>query len=773
MRPCWSGFHCRLFFSALVVSIAIAGCGGYSPGTNHPATLSITTAAALPTGTVGSAYAMTFAAAGGTSPYTWSVSAGALPAGLALSGAGVLSGTPTMPGNGAFTVQAKDSASSPQTATLAATLTVHDSAVTVTTAGLPLANDNAAYSATLTASGGVPPYTWSLIAGALPSGVSLSPAGVLSGTPAAAGVFKFTAQASDSYSTPQSGSAALQLLVSSGALAVATSSLPAGQQSAAYPSTQLAATGGVPPYTWSIGTGAALPPGLTLSSSGVLSGTPTGVSDISPQFIVTDAANETASKSLKLLIVPAPGAIPDGQYSFTFSGTAPQGTPPSPSAFAIAGTFSIKSNVIQSGYYDENTNTDPTPASQRVPSAITGGSLTNGGDGLGTLVLNTGANGTLTFALATPPSVTTGASSNIRMIEFDDSTGKGSRGSGILQPASLNPSASAISGNFSFLFSGTDLNQREQALIGSFQTDGAGNLTSGHANSNQAGELVDFTIGSGTYAVDANGRGLLRINLGSGSFDFSFAFYQVTSGEWLVVSLDPATLNSPLVTGSVLQQTGGPFSAASLPATSVLEISGLKPVSAGTTVPDITLGQAASDGKGNITYTFDEYNGTLAIGQSFSVTYAVDPVTGRAVSTGATPQPILYLINGTSAFLLGPDQSTSSGIIEAQTGSSFTASSFNGDYLGGSLPQENVSVLNESGIVAADGSGNVLFTTNRSTSQGLVLYQNIAGSYTVDSTGRVVVTTPDGLTRIFYVVSPTKVAYLTSDTGGYLGSFEQ
>jgi hypothetical protein len=64
-------------------------------------------------------------------------------------------------------------------------------------------------------------------------------------------------------------------------------------------------------------------------------------------------------------------------------------------------------------------------------------------------------------------------------------------------------------------------------------------------------------------------------------------------------------------------------------------------------------------------------------------------------------------------------------------------------------------------------------TTNRSSSQGLVQYRNVAGTYAVDDTGRVVVTTADGDTRIFYIVSPTKVAYLTSDGGGYLGSFTQ
>jgi hypothetical protein len=265
---------------------------------------------------------------------------------------------------------------------------------------------------------------------------------------------------------------------------------------------------------------------------------------------------------------------------------------------------------------------------------------------------------------------------------------------------------------------------------------------------------------------------LLTLKLDTAPFHYSF--YEVSPQEWLVISLDPATLNSPLVSGTVYQQTGGPFSTASLPALSVLEISGVKPpTGAGSGIPDITLGLATSDGNGKVTYNFDEYAGTLTTGGSFSVDYNVDATTGRVSSTTAA-QPILYIIDNTRAFLLGPDKSGSSGIIEAQTGAPFTAASFSGNYLGGSLPLVLTSVLNESGLVAADGAGNVNFTTNRSTSSGIV-YQNnvVVGTYTVDSTGRGVITAPDGLTRIFYLVSPTKAAYLTSDTGGYLGTFQQ
>jgi hypothetical protein len=142
------------------------------------------------------------------------------------------------------------------------------------------------------------------------------------------------------------------------------------------------------------------------------------------------------------------------------------------------------------------------------------------------------------------------------------------------------------------------------------------------------------------------------------------------------------------------------------------------------------------------------------------------------------PEPILYLIDSKRAFILGTmlgsNTSSSSGILQAQTGSSLTNAALSGSYLGGSLSLDNTGVLYEDGIITADGNGNITFTTNRSTSSGLVQYQNVTGTYrAVGSNGRIEVTLPDGLTRIIYIVSPTKIIYLTSDTGGYAGVFEQ
>ena len=183
-----------------------------------PAPLSVTTAS-LPNGAPGTAYSATLAATGGTTPYTWSLASGALPAGLSLnSSTGVISGTPTIAGTSSFSVQATDSTSpTHQTATAALSIVVAVPALSVTTTSLPAAVTGATYSATLAASGGTTPYTWSIASGALPAGLSLaSSTGVISGTPTTAGTSGFSVQATDSTNpTHETATAALSIVVSS------------------------------------------------------------------------------------------------------------------------------------------------------------------------------------------------------------------------------------------------------------------------------------------------------------------------------------------------------------------------------------------------------------------------------------------------------------------------------------------------------------------------------------------------------------------------------
>ncbi|MGA7156932.1 MAG: NHL repeat-containing protein [Acidobacteriaceae bacterium] len=143
------------------------------------------TTTTLPGATYDTAYTATLAGTGGISPYTWSVSLGTLPAGLALSSTGTLSGTPTAAGAVSFTVQLADSGSPALTTTAAYTITTLYAPLSVTTKSLPNGVESAAYSAQLTATGGSGTgYTWSATGTALSAvGLSLSSTGAITGTP--------------------------------------------------------------------------------------------------------------------------------------------------------------------------------------------------------------------------------------------------------------------------------------------------------------------------------------------------------------------------------------------------------------------------------------------------------------------------------------------------------------------------------------------------------------------------------------------------------------
>lgn len=144
--------------------------------------------ATLPGGVVGQAYNQTLTATGGTPAYTFAVTAGALPGGLTLSPAGVISGTPTGPvGTATFTVTATDAKGCAGSLQYTIDITDGCPTISVTPAVLPSGTVNTAYSVTVSATGGAAPYTFAITAGTLPTGLTLDPAtGVISGTPTVA-----------------------------------------------------------------------------------------------------------------------------------------------------------------------------------------------------------------------------------------------------------------------------------------------------------------------------------------------------------------------------------------------------------------------------------------------------------------------------------------------------------------------------------------------------------------------------------------------------------
>jgi hypothetical protein len=315
-------------------------------------------------GTVGAPYSQTFTATGGAGPssYTWSVANGTLPPGLTLSAQGVLFGTPTASGSFSLTVQVTS-----QAPTVGAQTT--SQAFSIVIAGVSLAITGnlsggvvgSPYSATLGATGayGAGTYTFSVTTGALPSGLTLSAGGALSGTPSAAGTFNFTVQVTSTNpslggnSPPLTATQSVTVVVYP-VLAITTQSANSGTVGVSYSQTFTATGGGgASTYTWSVASGT-LPPGLTLSAAGVLSGTPATLGTFSLSVQVSSQvptfATQTASQAFSVVIAAAPPLAVTGSLSGGVVGALYTATLGASGGYGAGTyTFSLTTGALPSG----------------------------------------------------------------------------------------------------------------------------------------------------------------------------------------------------------------------------------------------------------------------------------------------------------------------------------------------------------------------------------------------------------------------------------------
>lgn len=316
-----------------------------------PAMPSVTSTSANLAGAVGSSFSVQLQASGGIPPYTWALGSGTtLPTCLTLKSDGTLttaSGTaPAASCAGSYTnltFKATDSGtptplnvtSSPLTLTIAAAPAI------VFTGSVPATGTyGVAFSGSGAATGGAGALTYSISAGALPQDLSLnSSTGAITGTPSKAadvGTFNFTVKASDGYG--DSNTQAYSTVISYSAVTVTPATPPTGYVGSVYTSTTLAATGGnAGPYnwTWIAASGSSLPPGLNLSTGGVITGTPTAAGTYIVTAKATDSASNSGSATLTITVkagvsITTSTTLPTGyvgsNYSQQLAATGGSGT---------------------------------------------------------------------------------------------------------------------------------------------------------------------------------------------------------------------------------------------------------------------------------------------------------------------------------------------------------------------------------------------------------------------------------------------------------------
>jgi len=270
--------------------------------------------------TSGVGYSASLTTAGGTAPFTWSATG--TPAWLALSGGNLTGIAPSVITATLFGLQVMvtDVAGATAQADVVGTI---NPPVSLAATVLPQATSGSNYSTGLVATGGTAPLTFAVVSGSLPSGLTLSAGGLLSGVPAAVTQptnFQFQVTAIDNVGS--SDTKTFQVTVVPQALTISTSTLASGTAGAAY-SITFGASGGEPPYTWSVN--GVLPTGLHLDpAAGVLSGTPTEGGSFPLAVSVTDKQGNEAAKGFTLAItsnlkISSPAQLTHGSAGATYS----------------------------------------------------------------------------------------------------------------------------------------------------------------------------------------------------------------------------------------------------------------------------------------------------------------------------------------------------------------------------------------------------------------------------------------------------------------------
>jgi len=576
-------------------------------------------------------------------------------------------------------------------------------------------------------------------------------------------------------------------------LKITTTTLPNAVVGAAYPAgTQLQATGGVTPYTWSI-TAGSLPPGMALAADGTISSTPVpttrGTYNFTVQVADSDSPQSTKTASLSIIVTD----LLNGHYAFEFSGFNAGGN------VVLAGSFAADGvGNLTGGVQDLNTLAGP-PA---------GGTLQTF---TGTYTLGTDNRGQLVFSgLAASPAYDFAIDSkglHGRMVEFD---GTGVRGSGELAQQNTSTctsstlpgtsgtdfviAASGVAGNFAGISPGP------VALVGRFTaeptTSGVpGTIDNGEADANAPGFDLssDPMTLSGTFNT-TNQSARCTMSISPTAFlTETYSVYPITTTagqltEAFVVETDTVSQNTPYITvGKMIQQVGYPFTQAvnSFTAPSVGGLSGSSiPPAQSSYVSFVSVAQLSASSGGSFTMPLT-YNlgGTIA-----SFTGAANPGTltngdsfGRVESNPftlpSTLAPVFYVINTNEAYcILDNVNSAVIGLFEpqskAQGANTFSAGTVStvvtGALATGTAGPNATAAPDFSGVTTLDGVSVVGGTQDTSTTLANTPNLTVTGTYALsgtgatDGSGTFTLTAPATFTGDFFIVSPTKIAMIST-----------
>jgi hypothetical protein len=491
-------------------------------------------------------------------------------------------------------------------------------------------------------------------------------------------------------------------------------------------------------------------------STGAITGTPTtvGTSNFTVQAADSETPPVTASAPLSIVISPGGGGNPgalSGHYAFYLNGFNASG------AWTLAGSFISDGNShITSGVVDGNSVTG-----QPFNTTVTG-TYFIAANGLNTLTIQGQSYGPVTFAFVLD------ASANGRIIEYDDTTGQGSRGSGVLRKANSSAfSLSALNGGFVLGMTGVDNEGSRFGNVGVF-TLASGNISNGVCDTNAGGEYFTCTFSGTMSAVDPQtGRDEVAVQSSNGLSHE--AVYVVSTSELVMEQIDsvPATHTS-LQAGSILKQTG-PFNNGSLNGLSVLYYQDIHGGD-GLDQSGAMIFNSNGNGTGNVIASDEDLAGTITQRPPGQGNYTVQ--SNGAVNFGAG-NPAGFLISQNRGFFVGTGSNSIFGTIEPQTGGPFSNASIAGTYAAGSLaPLDYANASNEVDVGPANGLGTLTLNGDYSQSDGLGQSLGAVVTYSIASNGRGTAEAQgDQAASVIYVISPTKFIVMMPKTDARMDVF--
>jgi len=363
-------------------------------------------------------------------------------------------------------------------------------------------------------------------------------------------------------------------------------------------------------------------------------------------------------------------------------------------------------------------------------------------------------------------SINLASNGNGQLILDNDSHTPNTGGSGQLYLQNTSAFLPPSSGTYVIGTAGADVNLNRYAAAGGFAVVSP-TITAAQQDVNDNGTVVNrsFTGSFGTPTAN-NGRGHTSFTFGS--VTNNYAYYVISSGQSIIIGIDPVSSTDPLTLGLFQAQLAALFNDAALNGNSIVEVSGLNP-GGGT---DAIVGLATWNGGGGGTMRLDENrNGTMS--QSTGVgAYSVG-LTGRAATTGiGSGSSVIYLYNFNQGFVLGEDNRVLFGVLDIQTSTPpVNNQAILSIYNGSTVTPATGTVVDAVSYFQADGSGNINGTQDFSGPSGPGT-QTLLSTYIVDASGRAVLTPTNGnLGGIMYVISSKKVALLPSGTNPVLSSF--